>query len=230
MDKTKHHWVLSGLDIVINLAFIILLAVFIRVYIVSPFRVNGPSMCSTLNVIDGVCQSPGSNKEEKIIVNELIYQSVVGYSFGKPTAGDVIVFRPPSNGVNKDYYVKRIIGEPGDTIKIQSGKVFKLFNEEFIELDESSYLNENNLNKTYVPNVDRDEEVIYQVPDNMYFVMGDNRASSADSRSCFSNYTQNCSPTEINSYVSRSDIRGKAELVFWPFSSIRILDEVEYDV
>lgn len=207
-----------------------MLALFIRTYIVSPFRVNGPSMCNTLNVIDEVCQKPGSEKEEKIIVNELIYQSIGGYSFGKPSAGEVIVFRPPGNSVQKEYYVKRIIGEPGDTIKIQNGKVYKLFNEEFIELDESSYLNSDNFGSTYVAGAGEDEEVIYQVPEDHYFVMGDNRGSSADSRSCFSNYNQTCTPADLNSYVTKSSIRGKAELVFWPFKNIRILDEVEYDI
>ncbi len=217
------------MDLVINLAFIVMLALFIRTYIVSPFRVNGPSMCSTLNVIDEVCQRPGSSKEEKIIVNELIYQEVAGYSFGKPKAGDIIVFRPPGNSVEKEYYVKRIIGEPGDTLKIVDGKVYKLFNEEFIELNED-YLNSDNAGNTVVPGASIEEEVVYQVPDESYFVMGDNRGSSADSRSCFSNFSQSCSPEDLNSYVHRSSIRGKAELVFWPFDNIRILEEVEYDV
>lgn len=229
MDKNKHHWFRSFLDLVINLAFIVMLALFIRTYIVSPFRVNGPSMCSTLNVIDEVCQSPGSTKEEKIIVNELFYQSIGGYSFGTPESGDIIVFRPPNNSVEKEYYVKRIIGEPGDTLKIVNGKVYKLFNDEFVELDEP-YLNASNKDKTFVAGVSQDEETIYQIPEGNYFVMGDNRGSSADSRSCFSNFSRECSPENINTYVPRVNIRGKAELVFWPFSSIRILEDVEYDV
>jgi signal peptidase I len=230
MEKNKHHWFLSFLDLVINLAFIVMLALFIRTYIVSPFRVNGPSMCNTLNVIDEVCQRPGSEKEEKIIVNELIYQSILGYSFGEPKSGEVIVFRPPGNSVEKEYYVKRIIGIGGDTIKIVNGKVYKLFNDEFIELDESSYLNTDNLNSTYVPGANEDEETIYQVPDGHYFVMGDNRGSSADSRSCFSNFNKDCTPSDLNAYVTKSSIRGKAELVFWPFKNIRILDEVDYGI
>lgn len=230
MDKNKHQWFLSAMDFVINLAFIVMLALFIRTYIVSPFRVNGPSMCSTLNVIDEVCQNPGSTKEEKIIVNELLYQSVAGYSFGQPSAGDIIVFRPPNNSAEKEYYVKRIIGEPGDTIKIVDGKVFKLFNDEFVELDESSYLNDSNLNRTFVAGVSQDEETIYQIPEGNYFVMGDNRGSSADSRSCFSNFSRECSPEDLSTYVPRANIRGKAELVFWPFASIRILEEIEYDI
>jgi signal peptidase I len=230
MDKNKHHWFLSVMDLVINLAFIVMLALFIRTYIVSPFRVNGPSMCNTLNVIDEVCQSPGSTKEEKIIVNELFYQSVAGYSFGKPEAGDIIVFRPPNNSVEKEYYVKRIIGEPGDTIKIVDGKVYKMFNDEFIELDESSYLNSSNQGNTFVGGVTQDEETIYQVPAENYFVMGDNRGSSADSRSCFSNFNRDCDSQNISSYVPKANVRGKAELVFWPFANIRILDDVEYDI
>lgn len=206
-----------------------MLALFIRTYIVSPFRVNGPSMCSTLNVIDEVCQSPGSTKEEKIIVNELFYQSIAGYSFGEPEAGDIIVFRPPNNNIEKEYYVKRVIGEPGDTIKIVNGKVYKLFNDEYIELNEP-YLNSKNAGKTFVGGVSQDEESIYHVPEGNYFVMGDNRGSSADSRSCFSNFSRECSPEDINSYVPKANIRGKAELVFWPFKNIRILDDVEYDI
>lgn len=230
MENQENNFFRSLGDILINLAFIVILAVFIRSYIVSPFRVNGPSMCNTLNVFDGVCQKPGSLSEEKIIVNEIVYQRVGEYSFGKPSAGDIIIFRPPTNTEEREYYVKRIIGEPGDTIKIVDGKVYKLFNEEFIELDESSYLSSDNNGNTYVANIEKSEEVIYQVPDGYYFVLGDNRAASADSRSCFSNFTQKCSPTELSSYVPRENIRGRAEVVFWPLKNVRILESAEYGI
>lgn len=230
MENNDNSFLKSLLDVVINLAFIVIFALFIRSYLVSPFRVNGPSMCNTLNVFDGVCQKPGSTNEEKIIVNEIVYQSIGDYEFGQPMAGDIVVFVPPNNSDKKEYYVKRIIGVSGDTIKITEGKIFKLFNDEFIELDESQYLSSDNLDQTFVPNVEKSEEIIYQVPDGYYFVLGDNRSASADSRSCFSNFTQKCSPTEITSYVPRENFRGRAELVFWPPKNIRMLDKIDYGI
>jgi len=87
--------------------------------------------------------------------------------------------------------VKRVIGLPGDKIEINSGFVF---------------VNDVKLDETYVDAVTMGDVVIESLPDNMYFVMGDNRSVSLDSRS------------EIIGLINKEDIIGIAEFIFWPIS------------
>jgi signal peptidase I len=86
----------------------------------------------------------------------------------------------------RKYFIKRVIGLPGETLKISDGFVFikKLGSSDFEALDESQYLNAENLGNTKVR--ESREEHIFEIPENRYFLMGDNRQHSTDSRSCFS--------------------------------------------
>lgn len=205
------------LDIVFNVLIIVLLAWLIRTYLVSPFHVSGPSMCDTLNKIDGKCVS---SYGEYIIVDEFSYQSFFGKDIGHPQAGDIVVFNPPGN--EKQYFVKRVIGVPGDKIKVENGYVYKWIDGKFEQLDESAYLNDTNLGKTFTPN---NETRIYEVPEEKYFVMGDNRNQSTDSRQCFrSAFGSRCTPDHENTFVPEDMIRGKAWFVFWPINSMRGLN------
>lgn len=81
--------------------------------------------------------------------------------------GDIIVFRPPSTSSQKEDMIKRVIGLPGDTIVIKSGKV---------------YINGKALNEPYEAEKPSADFKPYKVPENSYFVMGDNRNDSYDSR------------------------------------------------
>ncbi len=216
MDKqgALYFW----LDLVATLAMVVALAMFIRFFIISPFHVFGPSMCNTLNELDGECVN---DYGELIIVNELLYQKVLGASIGEPQTGDVVVFTPP--GGDGSYYIKRIIGTPGDTLKIENGSAFMKVDGKFIELDESAYLSESNLNNTPSNN----PGVEYTVPEDSYFVMGDNRNRSTDSRSCFSQNSDGpCDGSNENAYITRGSIRGKASIVFWPPVSLRLIDDL----
>jgi len=204
-----------AVDLLFNLVVIVVLALLIRTYIVSPFHVFGPSMCDNLNYVDGTCLD---NYGEYIIVNEAVYQRVFGKSFGEPSVGDIIIFRPPENG--EDYYVKRIVGVPGDRVKIENGLVYKWDDDEWMEFEES-YLNEDSAGKTFIPRRDSQE---YEVPEDRYFVLGDNRNRSTDSRNCFKvSFASNCDSDSDNTFVKSDDIRGKAALVFWPPKSIRLI-------
>ena len=205
-----------ALDIVVNVVIIVLLAWFIRTYLVSPFHVSGPSMCDTLNKIDGKCVS---SYGEYIIVDEFSYQSFFGKEVSSPKFGDIVIFNPPGN--DKQYFVKRIIGVPGDKIKIEDGYVYFWEEGEFKQLDESEYLNEDNLGKTFTPN---NETRIYEVPEDKYFVLGDNRNQSTDSRQCFrSAFGSRCTAEHENTYVPEDMLRGKAWVVFWPITNMRAL-------
>lgn len=138
--------------VIISLAIIIP----IRAYVAQPFYVEGASM------------EPNFYDKEYLIVNE------IGYRFTKPERGDVVIFRPPNN--YKVYYIKRIIGLPNETVEIKDNQI-KIYNEgnpDGFVLDESQYLNKENFYST--------EEVNIKLEDGQYFVLGDNRRNSLDSR------------------------------------------------
>ena len=116
-----------------------------------------------------------------------------------------------------DYFVKRVIGVPGDTIYLENGRVYlkTTDSDEFIELDET-YLNEENQFNTYLKKTPEVSE--FQVPEGHYFVMGDNRGHSNDSRHWFSPIDESHTP-----YVSQEDISGKVLIVLWPPDDLRLI-------
>lgn len=126
----------------------------IRLFIAEPFIVNGASMDSTFET------------GQFLIVDRLTYR------FNKPVRGDVIVFRYPNNP--KVYYIKRIIGLPGETIDINEG---------IISIKDGTTGTTTILEEIYV---DKDKKSFenghFNLGLNEYFVMGDNRLASSDSR------------------------------------------------
>lgn len=208
-EKTKKV-LLWLLDLGVNIVIIIGLVLIIQKWIVAPFDVSGSSMCDTLNFLDDQCHN---GYGEKIIINEAVYV------FGEPERGDIVVFKSPAE--EDKYFIKRIIGIPGDKVEIKNGEVY--VND--VQLNED-YLNTDNKGQTqiFLSNFS-----IFTVPEDHYFLMGDNRKSSTDSRSCFqSTLSLNCKETPEKTFVSREDIRGKAWLVWWPLPSIRLLESTNY--
>jgi len=112
-----------------------------------------------------------------------IYVDYLTPNFGEYRRGDVVILKVPVEGAKDDLYIKRIIGLPGDTLIFESGKVI-LVNKDFekgVVLDESTYLP--NTTKTYkLVNTGGDRFVEKTLPPDTYFVMGDNRTGSKDSR------------------------------------------------
>ncbi len=209
------------LDIALNLLIVFGLVFVIQTFIASPFKVYGPSMCNTLNYLNDECVH---GYGEYIIVNKLIYQDILGWSLSEPSRGDVIVFHPPHS--QEQFYIKRIIGVPGDTIKLIDGKVY-LFNDEYetgYELPET-YLNDDNSDNTK-PSTNR--VTTFDVPEGQYFVMGDNRRQSTDSRSCFRDAFEGACRGEGAYFLPEKNIEGKASVVLWPLNKIRTLKDVEY--
>jgi len=124
----------------------------IRIYIASPFIVNGSSM------------DPTFETGHYLIVDQ------ISYRFGEPKRGEVIVFRYPKDP--SKFFIKRVIGLPNETVKIEDGAVFikNEKSEDYIKLEEQylKYLKHDNL--------------IITLGNDEYFVMGDNREASSDSR------------------------------------------------
>lgn len=193
------------LDVLFNIVVIVAIVGGIRTFLVSPFQVEGASMTATLE------------DREYIIINKL------SYFLGQPERGDIVVFRPP-NDHNK-YYVKRVIGEPGDTVIIRDGRVYLQTKGETAsrELAEP-YLDEKNAGRTYRhPSPQGDQtEARFTVPEDRYFLLGDNRQGSLDSRS-FTGQDGKPDP-----YVPTSDIKGKVWFVALPLTKIHAIAQPAY--
>ncbi len=168
--------------IVISLAIILP----IRYYLVQPFFVKGASM------------EPNFEDGDYILVNE------ISYRFTAPQRGDVVIFRWPVDP--KQFFIKRIIGLPSETVEIRNEKV-TIYNK---DKPEGFVLDENYLaleQKTL-------GNSIIKLDDNEYFVLGDNRLQSSDSR--------RWGP------VNKSLITGTAFLRPWPLTKIIKIPSVKY--
>lgn len=211
------------IDIFLNIVIIIGLVFIIRTFVISPFQVYGPSMCDTMNFVDGRCQRAFG---EYIIVNKFGYQNFLGWKVGEPKRGDIIVFKPPKH--LDEYFIKRVIGLPGETIKLQNGEVFIVNKEN----PQGFKLEENYLNHTNKGNTAATGGVsLFEVPQGEYFVLGDNRTQSSDSRSCFSeSLSALCGQNGNIPFVPAQNIEGKAWLVLWPLPNIKMLPPYQYGI
>ncbi len=142
---------------------------------------------------------PTGSMENTIVTGADMFGYRLAYLNSDPERGDIIIFRFPDN--EKEKYVKRIIGLPGETVTINEGKIY--INDATEPLEEE-YLKEDW--------VEAAGPYVFQVPENSYFVMGDNRNNSYDSR-----YWD-------NTFVTREEIIGKALFVYYPFNHMGTLN------
>lgn len=160
----------------------------IRYFLFKPFYVKGASM------------EPNFFEKEYLIIDELSYR------FREPVRGEVIVFRYPENP--KEYFLKRIIGLPGETIKISGGQV-TIYNTEHPEgvvVDEM-----------YLPaDLKTEGDRTIKIGDTQYFLMGDNRPNSYDSR--------RFGPVDESLIVGRAWLRG------WPVNRAQIFDTPAFNL
>ena len=133
---------------------------------------------------------PSGSMENTIMTGDRVIGSRLSYSFEDPKRGDIAIFRFPDN--EKIYYVKRIIGLPGETVDIVDGKVYINGSDE--PLDEP-YIRE-----PMIP----EAPMHFEVPENSYFMMGDNRNYSMDARRW------------ENTYVKREKIIAKVLFRYFP--------------
>jgi len=156
-----------------DLAVSVLLAVILIVFIYQPVKVEGTSMM------------PSLTDQERIFINKFTYR------FSTIERGDMVVFWFPLDKTKS--YIKRVVGLPGDRVKIDNGVVT---------------VNGKRLSEAYVPEEYRDHNSYteVEVEPNKYYVLGDHRSSSNDSRSWGT--------------VERSYIYGKAVFVYWPLDKM----------
>ena len=161
-------------------------------------------------VVNGSSSEPNFHHGQRLLMNKVVYYHLdlgglrqffglpnglpnqVFYPFQVPRRGDMVILRSTLNA--KDDYIKRVIGLPGETIEIRGGNVF---------------INGRLLQEPYVREPAREALPSTKVPPDHYFVMGDNRNNSVDSRSWGA--------------IPRNHVIGKPWLSFWPISQLKLV-------
>lgn len=186
--KNKKHIIREYLE---SIVIAIIMALVIKAFVVQAFKIPSGSMIPTLKIGD------------HILVNKFIYGTKIPFTdriiflLKKPGRGDIVVFKFPQD--EKKDFIKRVIGLPGDLVEIR---------------DKSVYINGNPLGEPYSTHSDtivypqgiqpRDNFSPIVVPEDSYFVMGDNRDSSLDSR--------------YWGFVKLNKIKGKAFVIYWSWN------------
>jgi len=160
-----------------DLMLSVLIAVLVILFLYRPVKVEGTSMM------------PSLYDQERLFINQFSYK----FGLDDIKRGDTVVFWFPEDTTNSTSYIKRVIGLPGDTVAVEDGYVL---------------VNGKKLVENYIPPDYRDDRPYPPtvVPKNQYFVLGDHRISSNDSRAW--------------GFVPRNYIYGKAVFVFWPLDRI----------
>jgi len=166
----------------------VLLALFIRSFVVQAFKIPSGSMLSTLQIGD------------HLLVNKFIYgvklpvTGTVIIPIKKPARGDIVVFKYPKD--RSTDYIKRVVGVAGDTIEIKNKQVY--INGQAVENSHIQFTDKNIMKASAGP---RDNMGPVKVPENSLFMMGDNRDNSYDSR--------------FWGFVPLKDVLGKAFILYW---------------
>ena len=171
------------------------LAMFIRTFIVQPFKIPSSSMYPTLK--------PG----DRIFVNKFVYGARIPFTairlpaLEEPKTGDIVVFTSPVE--KKKYLVKRFIASQGETVEIKDGELYVDGKKvEVPPVRNVFYYNRGEYGA---------EKKVINVPEGMFFVLGDNSANSLDSR--------------YWGFVPDRNLVGKAFLIHWPVKRVKLLGE-----
>jgi signal peptidase I len=207
-----------------DLVIILIIVIGIRIFFITPFRINWSSMeesyhdreyilvdkLSYLNFPSTYGAKNTTNSKLVDTANKAIGSLPI--SVGDPKRWDVVVITPHTDK-NREYYIKRIIAIPGDTIRLESGRVYikTHTSPSFVEIREE-YLSLSNSGKTYLSESIKENQFL--LGDGQYWVMWDNRQNSSDSRTCF----KDCYGKDYTAhFIKRSDILGRALLNFGYF-------------
>lgn len=148
------------------------------------------------NVIIVNAEIPSGSMEDTIMPGDRVFGNRLAYVFNEPGRFDVIIFRYPDD--ESQLFIKRVIGLPGETIDIHDGNIY--VNGSKVPLDDID--TKEPMQGSFGP---------YTVPEGCYFVMGDNRNNSKDSR--YWNHT----------FVPEENILGKAVVKYWPLNKIKLI-------
>ncbi len=225
MTKGKKNSFFGNLKSIFIAIFIALL---IRSFIFEPFNIPSGSMKPNLLVGDFIFVSKysyGFSKHSLPFSIPLIPGKIFSNT---PERGDVVVFKTPEN--NRTDYIKRVIGLPGDKIEIKNGIIFingseilrKKLND-FIDTDNKSIIKRVRMYNEYFFNKEinilditdngiADNTQLFNVPDNHFFVMGDNRDNSQDSRFI-----------STVGFIPYENLVGKAQFIFFSLENARFL-------
>jgi len=218
MKETFFKILWGTLDAIVIIATVVLL----RTFVVSPFSVLGESMMSTFE------------NGDLILIDKLSYR------FSEPERGDVVVFYPPiekytfQSGLlckakilvakirggdiveackTRDFFIKRVIGAPGDTVEIWNGDVYVTPEGGDKTKIRDDFLDEKNQGQTCIPATncvgDAARRTVFSVPEGSVFVLGDNRRGSSDSRAWKEGDV-------AVPFVPFENITGRVRIVFWP--------------
>ncbi|MEI6498991.1 MAG: signal peptidase I [bacterium] len=171
---------------------VFVIAFALRYFAIQPFIVDGESMMPNF------------------VNNEYLLAEKISYLIDKPKRGDVIVFKYPKNtSVN---YIKRVIGLPGETVKIESDRIV-IINAEF---PNGIVLSENYIPANFLTATSNNKPLQTVLGNDQYFVLGDNREHSSDSREW--------------GILPKSDILGRAWLTILPFDRFGLQHKKSYQV
>ena len=225
MTKSKKNSFFGNLKSIFIAIFIALL---IRSFIFEPFNIPSGSMKPNLLVGDFIFVSKysyGFSKHSLPFSIPLIPKKILSNT---PERGDVVVFKTPEN--NRTDYIKRVIGLPGDKIEIKNGIIFLNESEilrkklnDFIDTDNNTsnkrvrmyneYFFDREINILDITdNGMADNTQIFNVPENHFFVMGDNRDNSQDSRFI-----------STVGFIPYENLVGKAQFIFFSLENARFL-------
>ncbi len=176
----------------------IIIAMFIRTFVIQAFKIPSGSMLETLQIGD------------QILVNKFIYGVKIPFTNGmtlisikEPKKGDVVVFKFPEDPT-KDF-IKRVIAVAGDTLEIRGKKIY--VNDTLVEGEKYAIYRDVNIypdDFRYGDRAKRDNYKKTIIPENKFFVMGDNRDNSHDSR--------------FWGFVDLTAVKGKAFIIYWSWN------------
>lgn len=192
------HGVRVTIDWIVTIVGAVAIVLLVKAYVVNPYRIPSSSMETTLH-----CAKPASGCEsrfsDRVLANRFLFH------IRSPRRGEIIVFKTPPAAVQKcgagGTFVKRLIGLPGETIEVRlrdNGGVGYV------------YINGKPLNEPYIERDRRGGEAFkpHKIPEGAYFMMGDNRSASCDSRQWGT--------------VPRKNLIGKVFATYWPPNRISL--------